>query len=115
DEGGHWLEDWKQQTSQFGKEIKVKVGEDTTGCVIEAFQKDIDSYGENWGRGKEVLYQAFGLKMTESVEKDVEKDGWKKISQEEIEKYSGDYLFLPLTKGQEKPEFINTESYKSIP
>lgn len=53
--------------------------------------------------------------MPESVEKDVKKDGWKKISQEEIEKYSGDYLFLPLTKGQEKPEFINTESYKSIP
>ena len=38
-----------------------------------------------------------------------------KISQEEIEKYSGDYLFLPVTKGQAKPEFTKTESWKSIP
>ena len=115
DEAKKWVEKWKKQTAKDGKEIKEKIGEDTTVSVIEAFQKDIYSYGENWGRGTEVLYQAFGLKMPESVEKDVKKDGWKKISQEEIEKYSGDYLFLPLTKGQEKPEFINTESYKSIP
>ena len=26
--------------------------------------KNIYTYGDNWGRGGEVLYQAFGLKMS---------------------------------------------------
>ncbi|GGI40915.1 iron-hydroxamate ABC transporter substrate-binding protein [Mammaliicoccus stepanovicii] len=115
DKAKSWVKKWKEQTSKDGKELRNKLGNDTTVSVIEAFQKDIYSYGENWGRGTEVLYQAFGLKMPKSVEQDVKKDGWKKISQEEIEKYSGDYLFLPLIKGQPKPEFMNTESWKSIP
>lgn len=115
DKAKKWVEKWKKETSKDGKEIRDKIGEDTTVSVIEAFQKDIYTYGENWGRGTEVLYQAFGLAMPESIEKDVKKDGWKKISQEEIEKYSGDYLFLPVTKGQAKPEFTKTESWKSIP
>nr|WP_263314933.1 ABC transporter substrate-binding protein [Mammaliicoccus sp. Marseille-Q6498] len=115
DKAKEWVKKWKKETAQDGKEIKEKIGENSTVSVIEAFQKDIYTYGENWGRGTEVLYQAFGLKMPESINKDVKKDGWKKISQEEIEKYSGDYLFLPTTKGQAKPEFTKTESWKSIP
>lgn len=115
DKAKQWVEKWKKETEKDGKEIKNKIGKDTNVSVIEAFQKDIYTYGENWGRGTEVLYQAFGLNMPESVEKDVKKDGWKKISQEEIEKYSGDYLFLPVTKGQAKPEFTKTEAWKAIP
>lgn len=115
DKAKEWVEKWKKETAKDGKEIREKIGEDTTVSVIEAFEKDIYTYGENWGRGTEVLYQAFDLKMPESVDKDVKKDGWKKISQEEIEKYSGDYLFLPLSKGQPKPEFTKTEAWKSIP
>lgn len=115
DKAEEWVKEWKEKTAKDGKEIKEKIGQDTTVSVIEAFQKKIYTYGENWGRGTEVLYQAFGLAMPESVTKDVKKDGWKEISQEEIEKYSGDYLFLPLTKGQEKPEFTKTEAWKAIP
>ncbi|SUM34508.1 putative ferrichrome binding protein [Staphylococcus gallinarum] len=37
------------------------------------FDKKLYSYGPNWGRGGEVLYQAFGLKMPEKLDKLVKK------------------------------------------
>ena len=74
--------DWKAQTAKDGKEIKRKIGQDKTVSIVDEFDKKLYTYGDNWGRGGEVLYQAFGLKMSEGQKKLVEKAGWAEINQE---------------------------------
>ena len=54
---------WKDQTAKDGKEIKTKLvpilQSQSSMNLIKLY-----TYGDNWGRGGEVLYQAFGLKMS---------------------------------------------------
>lgn len=51
------------------KKLKQKIGEDATVSVVENFNKQLYVYGENWGRGTEILYQEMKLKMPEKVKR----------------------------------------------
>lgn len=53
------------RATELGAKIKEKIGEDVTVTVAENFNKQLYLYGDNWGRGTEILYQAMGLKMPE--------------------------------------------------
>ena len=57
-----WVDDFKKRAQDAGKEIKAKIGEDATVSVVENFNKQLYVYGENWGRGTEILYQEMKLK-----------------------------------------------------
>src|SRR5690625_4398920 len=63
-----WVEDFKQRAKELGEEVKEEIGEDTTVSVIEDYDKQLYVFGDNWGRGTEILYQEMGLKMPKSVE-----------------------------------------------
>ncbi|UXR69304.1 MULTISPECIES: ABC transporter substrate-binding protein [unclassified Staphylococcus] len=110
-----WKADWEKQTQKDGKDIKKHLGEDTTVSIFEDFDKKIYAYGKNWGRGSEVIYQAFGLKMPTELEKATEKDGWKEISKEEVSKYAGDVVVSAQAKGSAEPEFQQTDMWKNLP
>lgn len=70
-----WVDDFKKRAQTAGKDIKAKIGEDATVSVVENFNKQLYVYGENWGRGTEILYQEMKLKMPEKVkEKALKKD-----------------------------------------
>ena len=81
DEVQKWEKDWKAQTAKDGKEIKEKLAKIKQYQLLTSLTKSY-TYGDNWGRGGEVLYQAFGLKMSEGQKKLVEKAGWAEINQE---------------------------------
>ncbi|AJC95399.1 ABC transporter substrate-binding protein [Staphylococcus hyicus] len=109
-----WKEKWLKETKQDGKDIKQAIGEDATVSIIEDFEKKIYAYGKNWGRGSEVIYQAFGLKMPTELEKATQKEGWKEISKEDLETYSGDYIVKAKAPKAAQPEFTRTSMWSNL-
>ena len=114
DEVQKWEKDWKAQTAKDGKEIKEKIGQDKTVSIVDEFDKKLYTYGDNWGRGGEVLYQAFGLKMSEGQKKLVEKAGWAEINQEKIQDIAGDYI-VSTSEGKTTPGYETTNIWKNLP
>jgi iron complex transport system substrate-binding protein len=109
-----WIEDFKQRAAKAGEEIKAKIGADATVSVLEIYDKQLYVYGDNWGRGTEVLYQAMGLRMPDKVKEMTEKDGYYALSNEVITDYMGDYVILSKYPESDN-SFQNTDTYKNAP
>ncbi|MGG0657194.1 iron-hydroxamate ABC transporter substrate-binding protein [Rummeliibacillus pycnus] len=109
-----WVDDFKQRAAATGDEIRNKIGEDATVSVIENFDKDLYVFGDHWGRGTEVLYQAMDLKMPKKVKEMTDKDGYYALSQEVMGDYAGDYLILSKNSDGDT-SFMKSETYKNIP
>lgn len=109
-----WVEDFRTRAESIGEEIKAEIGEDTTVSVLEAFDKTVYVYGNNWARGTEILYQTMELAMPEAVEEDVVADGYLALSMEVIPEYVGDYLILSKYEGADTA-FEETETFQNMP
>ncbi|MGE7871486.1 iron-hydroxamate ABC transporter substrate-binding protein [Bacillus paramycoides] len=109
-----WVDDFKKRAQTAGKEIKAKIGEDATVSVVENFNKQLYVYGDNWGRGTEILYQEMKLKMPEKVKEKALKEGYYALSTEVLPEFAGDYLIVSKNKDTDN-SFQETESYKNIP
>ncbi|MDT3984139.1 ABC transporter substrate-binding protein, partial [Staphylococcus ureilyticus] len=108
-----WEEKWKSQTEKDGEAIKAKIGEDTTVSIFDEFDKKLYTYGPNWGRGGEVMYQAFGLKMPNKLNELVKKEGWAEIKQEKLADYAGDYI-VSTSEGKSKPGYKKTDLWNNL-
>jgi iron complex transport system substrate-binding protein len=109
-----WIDDFKQRAQKAGDDIRAKIGEDATVSVIESFDKQLYVYGDNWGRGTEILYQEMKLKMPEKVKEMALKDGYYALSAEVLPEYAGDYVILSKFADADT-SFQQTETYKQIP
>ncbi|MBO0958480.1 iron-hydroxamate ABC transporter substrate-binding protein [Neobacillus sp. MM2021_6] len=109
-----WVDDFKARADEAGKEIRAKIGEDATVSVMEAYDKDLYVFGNNWARGTEILYQAMNLKMPEKVKEMALKSGYYTLSAEVLPEYAGDYVILSKYSDADTA-FQETESYKNIP
>lgn len=109
-----WVDDFKKRAQATGEEIRAKIGEDATVSVIEAYDKDLYVFGNNWARGTEILYQAMNLKMPEKVKEMALKSGYYAISAEVLPEYAGDYVILSKY-AEADASFQETETYKNIP
>ncbi|WP_256762157.1 iron-hydroxamate ABC transporter substrate-binding protein [Cohnella sp. WQ 127256] len=109
-----WVEDFDARTKKVGEEIKAKIGENATVSVIETFNKQLYVYGDNFGRGTEILYQQFGLGMPEKVKESTSKDGFFAVSTEVLKDYTGDYVIFSKNADEDNT-FQKTETYKNIP
>ncbi|MBK0005900.1 iron-hydroxamate ABC transporter substrate-binding protein [Bacillus sp. S35] len=113
-EAQSWVNDFKKRAAKAGSDIKAKIGDDTTVSVIENFDKQLYVFGDNWGRGTEILYQEMKLKMPGKVKDMALKDGYYAISPEVLPEYAGDYLIF--SKNQDgDTSFEKTDTYKNIP
>ncbi|MFC2948021.1 iron-hydroxamate ABC transporter substrate-binding protein [Virgibacillus sediminis] len=113
EEAREWAEDFEARAQALGEEIKAKIGEDATVTVIENFEKQFYLFGDNWGRGTEILYQAMDLKMPEAVAETALEPGYFAISQEVLGDYAGDYVILSLTEDQDT-SFLEADWYNNI-
>ena len=113
-EARDWVKDFKARAADAGKEIKAKIGEDKTVSVIESFDKQLYVFGDNWGRGTEILYQEMKLKMPKKVTEMALKDGYYALSPEVLPEYAGDYLIFSKTAEADN-SFTETDTYKNIP
>ncbi|KAB7707585.1 ABC transporter substrate-binding protein [Bacillus aerolatus] len=109
-----WIDDFKKRAQTAGKDIKAKIGEDTTVSVIENFDKQLYVFGDNWGRGTEILYQEMKLKMPEKVKEMALKDGYYALSLEVLPEFAGDYVIFSKNQDTDN-SFQKTETYKNIP
>jgi iron complex transport system substrate-binding protein len=109
-----WVDDFETRTKQVGDDIKAEIGEDATVTVIESFDKQLYVFGDNWGRGTEILYQEMGLGMPERVKEMALKDGYYALSAEVLPEYTGDYLIFSKHKDADN-SFEETETFKNIP
>ncbi|MBK5445171.1 MULTISPECIES: iron-hydroxamate ABC transporter substrate-binding protein [unclassified Peribacillus] len=109
-----WVDDFKKRAKSTGDDIKAKIGEDATVSVLEKFDKQFYVYGDNWGRGTEILYQEMKLGMPEKVKEVALKDGYFALSLEVLKDYAGDYVILSNNKDQDN-SFQQTDTFKNIP
>lgn len=113
-EAKEWIMQFKKSAAEIGEKIKAKNGADATYSVIESYSKQLYVFGDNWGRGTQILYQEMGLKMPETVKQMTDKDGYYAISPEVIKDYMGDYVIFSKNAEADNT-FQATETYKSIP
>ncbi|MEG9295497.1 iron-hydroxamate ABC transporter substrate-binding protein [Mangrovibacillus sp. Mu-81] len=109
-----WVDDFKKRAQEAGDEIKAEIGEDTTVSVIESFDKQLYVYGNNWGRGTEILYQEMNLRMPEKVKEQALEPGYFALSTEVLPEFAGDYIILSKDPNGDN-SFMETETYKNIP
>ncbi len=120
-EAQNWLDSWKQQVATAKKTIDKSIASDATFTVMDFYGKDIYLYGNNWGRGGELVYDSLGYKAPQKVQDDVFKTGYFGVSQEAIGEYIGDYVILNSTKASadstnaltESDVWKNTTAYKN--
>ncbi|MBA4493994.1 iron-hydroxamate ABC transporter substrate-binding protein [Paenactinomyces guangxiensis] len=110
-----WVEEWQKKAQAEKKKVREAIGENATATVIDTFGKDMYVYGDNWGRGTEVIYQALGLKAPKKVEQEVFGRGYKAISAEVIPQYAGDYIFVGQGDETTNHSFMETDVWKGIP
>ena len=109
-----WVENFQQQAKETGEDIKSEIGEDATVSLIESFDKQFYVFGENWGRGSEILYNEMGMNMPKKVEEATDEAGYYALSQELLPEYAGDYIVFSQY-GEVDNAFLNTDTYQNIP
>ncbi|CAM4240732.1 iron-hydroxamate ABC transporter substrate-binding protein [Lederbergia lenta] len=109
-----WIDDFKERAHVAGEDIKEKIGADTTVSVIENFDKQLYVFGDNWGRGTEILYQEMKLAMPEKVKEMALKDGYYALSVEVLPEYAGDYVIFSKNPDTDN-SFQETDTYNNIP
>src|SRR5699024_8256395 len=57
-------------------------------------------FGPGFGRGSDVIYNGYGLKQDPDAKKDIPKERYMEVSQEDFQKYTGDYLLVPTQDGK---------------
>jgi iron complex transport system substrate-binding protein len=109
-----WIASFKERASKTGEDIKAKIGADKTVTVMEGDSKQLYVFGDAWGRGTEILYQAMGLQMPDKVKAMTAKNGYYDLSLEVLPQYLGDYVIFSKDPGMDN-SFQNTDTYKNIP
>jgi iron complex transport system substrate-binding protein len=114
EEARAWIEDFKKRAQKAGEEIRAKIGEDATVSVIENFDKQLYVFGDNWGRGTEILYQEMKLNMPEKVKEMALEPGYYALSLEVLPEFAGDYIIFSKNPDSDH-SFQETDTYKNIP
>ncbi|MGQ7884106.1 ABC transporter substrate-binding protein [Paenibacillus sp. WC2504] len=107
-----WVDDFKKRAQKAGTDIKAKIGADKTISVIESFDKQLYVYGDNWGRGTEILYQEMKLPMPAKVKETALKEGYYALSTEVLPQFMGDYVIFSKNPDADN-SFQQTETYKN--
>ncbi|URZ01567.1 iron-hydroxamate ABC transporter substrate-binding protein [Clostridium felsineum] len=113
-EANEWVNNFKKRALEAGQKIKNKIGKDSTITILGGDNKQLYVFGNNWGRGSEIIYQAMGLKMPKKVMDTALKPGYYVISSEVLPQYIGDYLIY-IKETESNNSFKNTDTYKNIP
>ena len=115
EEAENWIKDWKSKTAKIGQELKAKLGEKSTFTVAGLFEKEIYLFGNNWGRGGEVIYQALGFDAPQKVKDEVFKTGYLAVTQETVGDYIGDYVLVAAENEETGSSLYESDIWKSIP
>ncbi|MEK5531685.1 ABC transporter substrate-binding protein [Viridibacillus sp. FSL R5-0468] len=94
DEAKVWLEKYDQQIADAKAKVDAAIKEDSSFSIMEDAGKVTYVYGDNFGRGGQAVYQAFGRKPPKSIAEEIMKKQWAELSEEMIPEYAGDYIIM---------------------
>lgn len=89
-----WLDNYDQQISAAKAKVDKAIPADATFSIIEVGNKTLFTYGDNFGRGGQPIFQAFGRKPPAAVADEIMEKQWAELSTELLDKYAGDYLVV---------------------
>ena len=114
-EADQWIADWKSKTTDIGKQLKEKLGQNVTFTVVGLYEKEIYLFGNNWGRGGEVIYKSLGFDAPQKVKDEVFPSGYLQVSQETVSEYIGDYVLVAAEDDKTGSSLYESDVWKSIP
>ncbi|RSI41725.1 iron-hydroxamate ABC transporter substrate-binding protein [Streptococcus sanguinis] len=114
-EADQWIADWKSKTADIGKQLKEKLGQDVTFTVVGLYEKEIYLFGNNWGRGGEVIYKSLGFDAPQKVKDEVFPSGYLQVSQETVSEYISDYVLVAAEDDKTGSALYESDVWKSIP
>ena len=114
-EANKWISDWKAKTAKLGTELKSKFGQEATFTVSGLFEKEIYLFGNNWGRGGEIIYQALGFEAPQLVKDKVFPAGYLAVNRETLADYVGDYLMVAAENEETGASLYESDIWKAIP
>ncbi|HEM3543594.1 ABC transporter substrate-binding protein [Streptococcus suis] len=113
-----WLDQWDKKVAAAKEELKGLIDTSSTFTVMDFFDKNIFLYGNNFGRGGELVYRALGFAAPAKVQEDIiSKEGWFGVSQEALPEYVGDYVLVNVNDKTKEAAASLKESdiWKNLP
>ncbi|MEI4337902.1 ABC transporter substrate-binding protein [Streptococcus suis] len=113
-----WLDQWDKKVATAREELKGLIDTSSTFTVMDFFDKNIFLYGNNFGRGGELVYRALGFSAPAKVQEDIiSKEGWFGVSQEALPEYVGDYVLVNVNDKTKEAAASLKESdiWKNLP
>ncbi|TWS94076.1 iron-hydroxamate ABC transporter substrate-binding protein [Streptococcus sp. sy018] len=110
-----WLDSWKTKVTQTKDKLTKAIGQDKTFTLIGLSEKEIYLFGNNWGRGGEILYQALGFKAPEKIIQEVFPKGYLSISKEVLSAYMGDYAIVAADSTTTNSALYESDLWQAIP
>ncbi|ASW49863.2 ABC transporter substrate-binding protein [Streptococcus suis] len=113
-----WLDQWDKKVATAKEELKGLIDTSSTFTVMDFFDKNIFLYGNNFGRGGELVYRALGFAAPAKVQEDIiSKEGWFGVSQEALPEYVSDYVLVNVNDKTKEAAASLKESdiWKNLP
>jgi iron complex transport system substrate-binding protein len=89
-----WLNEYDRRIAEAKARVLKVIPADATFSIFELGDKAVWTYGDNFGRGGQPIYQALGFRPPEGVADEIMEKQWAEVSLEALPKYAGDYLVL---------------------
>ncbi|HFI0645365.1 TPA: ABC transporter substrate-binding protein [Streptococcus suis] len=110
-----WQTAWKESVASAAKDIKAKTGDNATFTIMGYLGQDLYLFGNNWGRGGEIIYQELAYTAPQKVKDEVFGPGFLAVSQEVLPDYAGDYIILAIEDESVAAGLLNSDLWKNLP
>ncbi|HFI0252177.1 TPA: ABC transporter substrate-binding protein [Streptococcus suis] len=110
-----WQTTWKETIASAAKEIKAKTGDNATFTIMGYLGQDLYLFGNNWGRGGEIIYQELNFAAPQKVKDEVFGPGFLAVSQEVLPDYAGDYIILAVEDDSVAASLLDSDVWKNLP
>lgn len=105
-EADEYLREFHEKVEKTKPEVQQAVG-DKTVSIVEVWPQQIYSMGSHFARGGTILYDLWGLKAPETVQKEMVDgdEAYQVVSLEALPDYTGDYILYGVLSDTD-PDFV---------
>jgi iron complex transport system substrate-binding protein len=120
DEAEKWIQSFEKKAEEARNQLKDKVRQDETFGIYELQEDKLYIFGDNWGRGSQVLYKALKLSPPEKMQELIKQGTqYKELSLEALPEYAADNIFITTWSAQGKndkklEELKNSAIWKNL-
>ncbi len=113
-EAAAWLSEYDERIATAKAKVDKAIPVDATFSIMEYSEKTTWTYGDNFGRGGQPIYQALGRKPPAEVADEIMEKQWAELSSEVLSKYAGDYIIL-TSNDKTIEDFKSDPIWSSLP